>query len=64
VLGGGGILCSFEEVEVLALLMRDVAAQRRDFEHYVGIAQDRVRKKYNWETVTDQYEDLFYGLTR
>lgn len=64
VLGSGGLLCSFQEVEVLAGLMREVSARRMDFEHYIGVAQDRVRERYNWETVTDQYEDLFYGLTR
>jgi glycosyltransferase involved in cell wall biosynthesis len=64
VLGRGGILCSFDKVEVLAGLMKDVAARRMEFENYIEIAQNRVRERYNWETVTDQYEDLFNGLTR
>jgi len=64
VLGRGGILCSFEEVEVLAELMKRVADQRSSFEACIDLAQERVRKRYNWEAVTDQYEDLFYALTR
>jgi len=64
VLGSGGMLCSFEAVDVLADLMRKVVNQRSDFENYIDVAQERVRRKYNWETVTDSYEDLFYALTR
>ena len=64
VLGKGGILCSFEASEVLADLMKKVAEERSNFEVYTSLAQKRVREKYNWEVVTDQYEDLFYALTR
>ncbi len=63
VLGDGGVLCSFEEVGVLAGLMKEVVGRRSSFEDYIEIAQERVKSVYNWETVTDQYEDLFYALT-
>lgn len=64
VLGNGGILCSFEAIGDLAALMKEVAGRRESFEHYTGVAQQRVRKNYDWETITDQYERLFYALKR
>jgi len=62
VLGGGGLLCSFENIDVLAGLMRRVVHQRGNFQDYIDLARERVEKKYNWEKITDQYEELFYAL--
>jgi glycosyltransferase involved in cell wall biosynthesis len=44
--------------------MEKVASERSGFERYIDVARRRVSERYNWETVTDQYEDLFYALTR
>ena len=62
VLGNGGLLCSFQEAGVLANHLRTVAAARGDFEHYIEVAQERVRERYSWEKITDQYEGLFDAL--
>jgi glycosyltransferase involved in cell wall biosynthesis len=64
VVGDTGLLCSFEDVTNLARLLREVVSQPERFAQYRGRAQERVRHHYDWEKVTDQYEDLFHELTR
>ncbi|MGW8180251.1 MAG: glycosyltransferase [bacterium] len=64
VLGNGGMTCSFEALDELAGLMKKAVNQRSSFEAVTSAAQERVTREYNWETVTDQYEDLFHDLTR
>ena len=64
VLGDGGILCPFAEVETLADVIRAVASNPEEHRRYVPIAQKRVADQYDWERITSQYEELFDEFTR
>ncbi|HSR67944.1 MAG TPA: glycosyltransferase [Acidobacteriota bacterium] len=55
------LLLSFHEVEALAARMREVAEDPRRYGHLKEAAQRRVRRCYDWEVVTDQYEALLSG---
>lgn len=59
---GCGILCNFYRTEELAAWMRRLQAAPGEWDPFVRAAQERVRNRYDWERVADQYEELFYGL--
>jgi len=63
VVGEAGFLYPFNDVESLAQLIRRVSSQPEDYSPYREQAQQRVRDRYNWETVVTQYETLFHELT-
>jgi glycosyltransferase involved in cell wall biosynthesis len=64
VVGDAGLLCSFEDLDGLTRLLREVVLHPEEFARHRHRAQERVRHHYDWEKVTDQYEELFYELTR
>jgi glycosyltransferase involved in cell wall biosynthesis len=64
VLGDGGILCPFSDIQALAGIIREVAGDRAGYQKYVPIAQQRVAKRYDWDRITTQYEELFDEFTR
>jgi glycosyltransferase involved in cell wall biosynthesis len=63
VVGETGFLYPFNDVESLAQLIRRVSSRPEDYEPYREQAQQRVRDRYNWETVVTQYETMFHELT-
>jgi glycosyltransferase involved in cell wall biosynthesis len=60
VLGNYGLL--FANAGELAEEIRLIEEQPALAEDYRNRAPDRIRKVYNWERITDQYEELFYQL--
>ncbi|MGH9339356.1 MAG: glycosyltransferase [Acidobacteriota bacterium] len=64
VVGQSALLYPFNDTEALADLMRRVCHQPDDYEPLRQRARQRVIEAYDWEKVTDQYEDLFYELAR
>ena len=60
VIGGHGLL--FKDADELAQKI-DLIESRPDIaEGFRRSAPDRVRARYTWEHITDQYEELFYQL--
>lgn len=62
VANGAGLLCPFHDVTSLGKKIGEVCAQPRAYDDYRYRAQERVRQKYDWETIVNQYEELFYRL--
>jgi glycosyltransferase involved in cell wall biosynthesis len=60
VLGEYGLL--FQDADDLAAKIQLIEEQPELAEEYRRRAPDRIRDVYNWERVTDQYEELFYQL--
>jgi len=60
VLGNYGLL--FADPAELAEKIRLIEEQPALAEDFRKRAPDRIRKVYNWERITDQYEELFYQL--
>jgi len=60
VVGDYGLL--FADAAELAEQIRLIEEQPALAEDYRKRAPDRIRKVYNWERITDQYEELFYQL--
>jgi len=60
VVGDYGLL--FADAAELAEKIRLIEEQPSLAEDYRKRAPDRIRKVYNWERITDQYEELFYQL--
>ncbi len=60
VLGGHGIL--FPDAATLADKIDLIERRPEVAEDYRRRAPDRIRSVYNWERITDQYEELFYQL--
>ncbi|HEY2847550.1 MAG TPA: glycosyltransferase, partial [Pyrinomonadaceae bacterium] len=54
----------YQDDETLAGLLRRVMSDDQLVNDYRRRAQERVRKHYDWETVTDEYEQLFSELAR
>ncbi|HSR50630.1 MAG TPA: DUF1972 domain-containing protein [Acidobacteriota bacterium] len=52
------LLTSFHDVEGLARLMRQVSDSPQDYGRLKQAARERVRRCYDWEVVTDLYEQL------
>jgi glycosyltransferase involved in cell wall biosynthesis len=63
VLGDAGFCCSFYDTGKLADLMIEAVTGKQEFDSIRSEAESRIRQHYDWEKVTDQYEDLFSGLT-
>ncbi len=62
VMARAGILYRFNDADSLAVLMRDVCESPAHYKGYKCQAVDRVREAYDWDVVTDRYEDLFREL--
>jgi glycosyltransferase involved in cell wall biosynthesis len=60
VLGGHGLL--FGDAGELAEKIHLVESRPELAESYRRRAPERIRTAYNWERITDQYEELFYQL--
>ncbi len=60
VAGGAGI--AFEPHELAAKLEDALAMSEEDREHLRAAAMERVRERYSWDAVTDQYEELLRKL--
>ncbi len=63
VVGETGFLYPFNDVESLAGLIQQVSSRPEEYGSYREQAQQRVRDRYNWETVVTQYETMFHELT-
>jgi len=62
VVEGCGILCDFRDREQPAAWMRRAAAGTEIWSDLVLRAQERIRSVYDWERITNRYEELFYDL--
>jgi glycosyltransferase involved in cell wall biosynthesis len=62
VIDDAGLSCRFEESQALGSLIRGTFTDREKMDALRRMAQDRVRCCYNWDRVTDAYEELMYGL--
>jgi glycosyltransferase involved in cell wall biosynthesis len=62
VLGDGGFLCRFDDLEEFSDRLRDLVSRSRQLVRYRVMARRRVREYYDWERVTDLYEALFHEL--
>lgn len=62
VVGDAGLICHFSERKVLAAMMRKAVDSADALQILRRRAQDRIREFYDWEQVTDQYEELFHDL--
>ncbi len=60
VLGDYGVL--FKDPDDLAAKIHLLEDKPELAESYRRRAPDRIRKVYNWERITDQYEELFYQM--
>lgn len=60
VLDGRGLL--FEDAAELAAKIQLVEANPELVQNYRRRAPERIRDAYNWESITEQYEQLFYQL--
>ncbi len=63
VVGEAGFLYPFNEVGSLAQSIRRVSSRPQDYGLYREQAQQRVRDRYDWDTVVTQYEAMFHELT-
>jgi glycosyltransferase involved in cell wall biosynthesis len=63
-IGDTGLLCSFEDLEELSILITRAVSDSAQLGRFRVKAQQRIRFCYSWEQVTDQYEELFYELAR
>jgi len=64
VLGKAGIFYNSHGSEVLYKKMQYLIDNPAVVEKYRQIVLDRVRRKYSWEAVTNDYENLFYKVSR
>ena len=62
VLGSGGIL--FNDADDLAYLMHRVDDEDGLVEEYRALAQEHVKKHYDWEQITSSYESLFASIAK
>ncbi|HEV7675240.1 MAG TPA: glycosyltransferase [Candidatus Angelobacter sp.] len=60
VLGGHGLL--FQDASDLAVKIQLIEEQPELAEDFRRRAPDRIRNFYNWDRITDKYEELFYQL--
>lgn len=60
VLQGHGVL--FRDADDLAAKISMIEKDPGLAEHYRRLAPERIRTRYSWEQITDQYEELFYQL--
>lgn len=59
----GDAALTFSSVNDLADLLESVIGDNTLVEKYRLAAQERIRQKYSWDAITDQYEELFQRLT-
>ena len=57
-----GLFYPFNQETQLARLMARVCRTPEDYRELRKAAQDRVRRRFAWERITEQYEKLFYEL--
>jgi glycosyltransferase involved in cell wall biosynthesis len=62
VLAQAGLVYRFNDPNSLAILMREVCFSPSNYRSYRSRGQQRVARCYDWETVVDQYEELFVEL--
>jgi glycosyltransferase involved in cell wall biosynthesis len=60
VIGGAGLL--FKDADDLAQKIELIETQPQVAEDLRRRAPDRIRARYTWDHITDQYEELFYQL--
>ncbi len=60
--GDAGLFYPFNQEAQLAQLMARVCGKSEDYRELRKAAQDRVRRRFDWERIAEQYEELFYGL--
>jgi len=63
VVGEAGFFYPFNQVGSLAQSIRRVSSRPQDYGLYREQAQQRVRDRYDWDTVVTQYEAMFHELT-
>ncbi|NOT48748.1 MAG: glycosyltransferase, partial [Acidobacteria bacterium] len=61
VVGDAALL--FSDTEDLSAKLEQVVGDEAVVEKYRAAGQSRVREKYSWDAITDQYEELFRKLT-
>ena len=59
----GGVGIAFEPHELAAKLEYTLAMSEEDRERLRAAAMERVRQRYSWDAVTDQYEELLRKLS-
>ncbi|HXK59573.1 MAG TPA: DUF1972 domain-containing protein [Acidobacteriota bacterium] len=64
VLGQAGLVYRFNDPDSLAALLHRVCCSGETFESYKSQAQERVSQCYDWESIVDQYEQMFRELVR
>ena len=64
VLGETGIICDFYDQAGLSNIISGMAGDRSRFAEYGRKAKTRVKELYNWDKVTDQYENLFNEMVK
>ncbi|UCF39424.1 MAG: DUF1972 domain-containing protein [Acidobacteriota bacterium] len=64
VLAETGLYCSFHETAELANCIKTIAKDSASFDDLRNAAQERIRRDYDWEKVTDMYEELFYEFSQ
>ncbi len=57
-----GLLYGFNNVDRLAALLSKIWQDGSEYQHLRNRARERVRRHYDWEKVTDAYQDLFYEV--
>lgn len=62
VVGDAALL--FESTDDLAIKLSEIANDKALVERYRTAGQERVRRLYSWDAITDQYEALFNKLAR
>lgn len=60
--GEAGLFYPLNDVASLSRLMTQVCTNPESYRHFSRKAQEWVRECYDWEKVTDDYEDLCYRL--
>jgi glycosyltransferase involved in cell wall biosynthesis len=64
VVGEAGILYARNDVDALRRCLQDIADHPQAYEYLKTAAADRITSYYSWNSVIDQYEQLFQRLVR
>ncbi len=57
-----GLLYAFNNVDRLAALLSKIWQDGSEYQPLRNRARERIRRHYDWEKVTDSYQDLFYEV--
>ena len=57
-----GLLYAFNNVDRLAALLGKIWQDGSEYQPLRNRARERIRRHYDWEKVTDSYQDLFYEV--